>query len=176
MTPRLWIAAWGVLGVAATFVEAIARLGQRALSELSGDLSTVHWVVFVVATIVMTYGEGYRALHRRFAPAVVARALELAAHERTTWFVLAPLYAISLVGAPPRVIARSALGVAGIVACVVIVRELASPWRGIVDGAVAVALGWGLVALLARFASALAEVIASRRATPASVRRPREVG
>jgi hypothetical protein len=75
--------------------------------------------------------------------------------------VLAPLYAVSLIGAPARTLARAAVGVAMIVVCVLLVRELPAPWRGIVDGAVAVALTWGLVALIVCFcvpASALDEV------------------
>lgn len=35
------------------------------------------------------------------------------------------------------------------------VSALPSPWRGIIDGAVALALSWGLVALLVQLARAL---------------------
>lgn len=157
MRGRIWVAGWGVFGVAATFVEAILRLGARAREELAGDLTPTQWAVLVGLTIVLGYGEGYRALQRRFAPSVVARSLEAASRERIAWAVFAPLYALSLIGAPARTIVRSFAGVAAIVACVLVVRELAAPWRGIVDGAVCFALSWGLVALLACFASALAE-------------------
>lgn len=173
MRARTWIAAWGVLGVAATFVEAILRLGGRAVAELGGDVTPLQWVVFAVTTLVMVYGEGYRALQRRFAPSVVVRAFEAADRGRPLWAVLAPLYAIALVGAPPRVIARAALGVVLIVGCVLLVRELSAPWRGIVDGAVGLALTWGLVALVACFASALAVRVPGGAPTAAM---PREAG
>jgi len=42
-----------------------------------------------------------------------------------------------------------------IVASVVLVRAQPAPWRGIVDGAVAVAPSWGLVALAVQFIKAV---------------------
>jgi hypothetical protein len=167
---RTWIAAWGVLGIAVTFVEAIARLGHRAWSQLADDGTSGQWLVLAAATAGLTYVEGYRALQRRFAPSVVARSFEVATRGPPLWAVLAPLYAVSLVGAPPRVITRSALGVAAIVACVLVVRGLPAPARGIIDGAVAIALGWGLVALLACFVQAL--VRRARARSPATRRDP----
>lgn len=156
--PSIWIAGWGVLAVAATFVEAIARLGGRACRELSGDVTAGQWAALIVLTIMMAYVEGYRALQRRFVPSVVARAHEAARSQRHLWWILAPLYALSLVGAPSRTIARVLVGIAMIVICVLLVRELPTPWRGICDGAVAVALAWGLISLIACFAGTVGSV------------------
>jgi hypothetical protein len=156
MRRATWITVWAGLAIAATFVEAIARLTTRAWTELSQGLSAGQWVALAVLTVTMTYVEGYRALQRRFVPSVVARACE-AGRDSRRWTVLAPLYAISLVGVPPRVAVRSAVGIAMIVICVIVVRHLDAPWRGIVDAAVSSALAWGFVALVAGFVGAIGE-------------------
>ena len=152
---KLHVAAWAVGGVALTFVEAIARLGHRGWGAVETGLTGPQWLALVGATLVLGYFEGYRALHLRFAPDVVAHALELAAGPRTARSLLAPLYATSLLGAERGVIVRAWLAVAAIASSVVVVRGLPDPWRGIVDLAVASALAWGLVALLARFFGAV---------------------
>jgi hypothetical protein len=141
-------AVWGLFGVAATFVEAIYRLGARALEAIEQGLSPVQWATLALSTVTLVYFEGYRALQRRFAPRVVQRALAVGA-EPLRWKLLAPLYVLSLVGAPRKEFARGWLAVGLIVGAVFAVRAMAEPWRGIVDGAVACALSWGLVALLA---------------------------
>lgn len=146
---------WAVLGVALTFAEAILRLGTLAFSTLAGGLSTFQWGVLVSSTLGLTYVEGYRALQRRFAPALIARAATLDAR-RPQVVLLAPLYALSLLGADARSTARAYVGVALIVLAVVLVRALPSPWRGIADTAVAVALSWGLVTLLLQLRAFLA--------------------
>ncbi|HSD86159.1 MAG TPA: hypothetical protein VLB44_01545 [Kofleriaceae bacterium] len=167
MQRTTWIALWGVLAIAATFVDGIVRLGMRAYTEMSPGISAEQWVALALLTLMMTYVEGYRALQRRFVPSVVSRAWS--AGGRPLWAMLAPLYAVSLVGAPVRTIARSLSGMAMIVLCVVLVRQLPSPWRGIIDAAVACALGWGLVALLASCAFALAGTYQVRRGATAEV-------
>jgi hypothetical protein len=167
MQRTTWIALWGVLAIAGTFVDGIVRLGMRAYTEMSPGISAGQWIAFALLTLMMTYIEGYRALQRRFVPSVVTRAWKAGA--RPLWATLAPLYAVSLVGAPLRTIARSFLGISMIVLCVVLVRQLPSPWRGIIDAAVACALGWGLIALLASCASAVAGTYQVRRGATAEV-------
>lgn len=173
MQRTTWIALWAVLAIAATFVDGIVRLGMRAYAEMSPGISVGQWIAFALLTLMMTYVEGYRALQRRFVPSVVSRAC--AASSEPLWAVLAPLYAVSLVGAPPRTIARSFLGITMIVLCVVLVRQLPSPWRGIIDGAVACALSWGLFALLAASSSVLAGSRVRRGATTEVVPFTKEV-
>ena len=162
---RTWIFAWGTLGIGATFVEAIVRLAARAGAQLSGEVSPGQWLALAVLVVAMAYIEGYRALQRRFAPSVVARATEAADSGRTMWAILAPIYAISLIGAPGRTIARSAFGVVMIGVSVHLVRALPAPWRGIVDAAVAVALVWGLIALLSCFAATLRPAAMTQEST-----------
>ena len=57
---------------------------------------------------------------------------------------------MSLVGGPAKRIIRAWLGTAAIVVAVVAVRALPDPWRGVVDFAVAAALGWGLACIVRR--------------------------
>jgi hypothetical protein len=85
----------------------------------------------------------------------VARAIDLAGRPHTARSVLGPLYAASLISSDRGSVARAWAAVAAIAGSVAAVRTLPGPWRGIVDLAVAVALSWGLVALVARFAEAV---------------------
>lgn len=162
---HLGLAIWAVAGVAATLLDSIGRLTQRAVATL-GELDAAwQWGVLLALAAAFAYLEGYRALHRQFAPAVVARSLAVADAGRAWQRVLAPLYAMSLIGDRPRALARAWLIVAVIAGSVVAVRALPEPWRGIVDAAVAVALAIGLGSIAWRFACAV------RAPFAASVRR-----
>ncbi|HEX6242144.1 MAG TPA: hypothetical protein VFZ61_14640, partial [Polyangiales bacterium] len=110
----VWVAGWAVGGVVLTFAEAIYRLGLRAVETLRMELSPLAWAVFVVTSAAFAYGEGYRALQLRFAPRVIARAFAIDVRRKRD-VVLAPLYALSLLGAPARELARAYLAVALIV-------------------------------------------------------------
>lgn len=143
------VAAWAIIGVGITFVEAIARLGARGLETIAGGLAIHEWIVLAGLVSFFCYFEGYRGLQKRFAPLVVARSFALASEPRSTLIVvLAPLYAVALLDTDRRRVTRAWLGVAGIVIAVVLVRRLPAPWRGLVDAGVACALAWGLVAIV----------------------------
>ena len=135
-------------GVAAIFVEAIVQLGRRGVATMRAGLDPWEWVALVALSIAFLYGEGEQALARRWVPAVIARARAIDPATRFLHRALAPLYAMSLIGAPARVLVRAWTGVALIVMAVLIVRAMAEPWRGIVDFAVALALLRGLTAIL----------------------------
>ena len=135
--------------IALSLLEAVIRLGHRAAVTISHGLDLHGWSAFVLLTAVMAYAEGYRALHLRFVPHVITRADEAGRAGGFVAFVLAPLYAMSLVGAPIATKLRAWAGVTGIVTAMHVVRALPFPWRGIVDGAVAVALAFGLASLAA---------------------------
>ena len=94
------------------------------------------------------YGEGVRALARRWVPHMDRRARELGPDARGIHRALAPLYAMSLIGAPARVLLRAWIGVLLIAAAVFIVRAMPEPWRGIVDLSVAIALTIGLARMV----------------------------
>ena len=53
--------AWTLIGVGALFTSAVTRLGSRGVSTLSDGLSPGQWVVLVLFTSVMVYGEGVLA-------------------------------------------------------------------------------------------------------------------
>ena len=111
--------------------------------------------MLVLLTIAFVYGEGFRALDRRWVPRLIERALLLRDDQRLFVRLLAPLYGLSLVGAGRDDLIRGWLLTTGILGAVLIVRTLPDPWRGIVDFAVAAALAWGLVAILRRLPEAV---------------------
>jgi hypothetical protein len=157
---ELAITTWAVSGVGLFFVEAVARLGARTVRLLRGGLDTTGWVALVVVVALFCYGEGYRALQRRFVPHVIARAVAFGTTGSGCLPLLgAPLHAMSLVGASRRDLVRAWVGVGLIVMAIVVVRALPAPWRGIVDAGVTAALAWGLVAL----GRGLVRVLASAR-------------
>jgi hypothetical protein len=143
-TPAMW---WGVSGVALLFASAAYRLGERGIDTIAGGLSAPQWLVLAALTVVFVYGEGVRALERKYVPHVMRR-VELLRGERRTWYrLLAPLHALTLIGAARGLLLRAWAGTAAIAIAVVIVRSFPEPWRGITDFAVAAALAWGTWAL-----------------------------
>jgi hypothetical protein len=81
-------------------------------------------------------------------PWVLARTERLRGTVPRAYLVLAPLYAIGVIGPPGRSLLRAWTGVVAISAAVVIVSRFPDPWRGIVDLAVASALLWGVIVLI----------------------------
>jgi hypothetical protein len=158
-TPATWTgrvtASWAVLGVAAALFEGIFRLGARALGTIRSGLEPTEWVALASAVVLLVYLEGYCSLQRRFVPQLISRALSLPDARDVTSMLLAPLYALSLIGAERRRRARAWVGLTLILGAVLAVRALPDPWRGIVDAGVAAALAWGTAALLARFFRAI---------------------
>jgi hypothetical protein len=141
---------WGVSIVALTFVEAIYRLGVRAHTTLQTELDARDSFLLALSVALFAYAEGYRALHRRFVPHVIARAAELSASRPQSlrgWLV-APLYVLCLVQAGRRSQLRAWTSVVLIVLAVLLVRALPEPWRGIIDAGVAAALSFGLASLV----------------------------
>jgi hypothetical protein len=135
------------MGVAFVFGSAAWRLGERGVMTMRAGLGPWEWAALAGLTAVFVYGEGVRALQRKYIPFVLRRVTAVR-HEHIVHRVLAPLHAMALVGAPPGILARSWGGSLAIVIAVLIVRGFAEPWRGIVDFAVASALSWATVALI----------------------------
>jgi hypothetical protein len=141
-------ATWGILGVFVILGRAIAKVGVIALEASRGEPFTLAQTAFAVGWVgFMAYSEGYRGFQLRFAPRVVARAAALAREPTLLRSLLAPLFVIGyFAGTRRRLITAWGVTLA-IVGVVVVVRDLAQPWRGIVDGGVVVGLGWGTAAL-----------------------------
>lgn len=113
-------------------------------------LSPAEWVALLCLTIVFVYGEGIRAIERRWVPHFVERAREVRHAQSPLVRLLAPLYGLSLIAASRGELVRAWGGVAAIAGLVVLVQRFPHPWRGITDFAVAAALLWGLAAILRR--------------------------
>lgn len=142
------VTAWALTGVALLFGYAVVRLGVRGVQTIMAGLEMGEWVALIVLTALFVWGEGIRALQRRYMPFVIERARRLPRERPGLHYVLAPLYAMALVGARPGLVVKAWAGTAAIAGAVVLVAALPPPWRGIVDFAVAAALTWGLGALL----------------------------
>ncbi len=149
------MSAWTLIGVAGLFASAIYRLGTRGVAAIQAGLGWGEWSVLVLLTVAFVYGEGFRALDRRWVPGLVERAVLLRDDPRLFVRLLAPLYGLSLVGVGRDALIRGWLLTTAILGVVLIVGTLPDPWRGIVDFAVAAALSWGLVAILRRVPEAV---------------------
>jgi len=141
-------AAWALAGVALLFLFAVVRLGRRGMETLQAGLSPGEWVALLLLSVAFLYGEGRGALQRRWVPRLVRRASVLRKAGRLHHRLLAPLYGMSLIGAPAKSQVRAWLGTLAIVAAIMAVRIFPEPWRGITDLAVASALIWGLGAVV----------------------------
>ena len=137
---------WGLCGVVALLGSAIARLSPIAFDAFDDGALALHHYVFLAGWLAfMGYTEGYRGFQLGYSPRVVKRALELA-DERRPWLVaFAPVVVLGYVyGTRKRLIVSWTITCA-VVGLVVVVRQLAQPWRGLVDLGVVLGLGWGLV-------------------------------
>jgi hypothetical protein len=140
--------AWGVLGVAVLFAAAVLRLGARGVATVSAGLTGWEWLALAALTAVFVYGEGVRALQRKWVPWALGRLVALREERRTWYLLLAPLHAMAFIGAPAPTLARAWAGSVAIVFAVMIVSRFPDPWRGITDIAVASALAWATVVLV----------------------------
>lgn len=150
------IATWGIAGVAFLIVRALVALTPFAVEPiLSGGLGPGHWALLAVWVGTNAYAEGVVGFHRKFSPRTVDRALYLADHPTTWRVLLAPAFCMGLFAASRRtkIVAWVLLGL--IVILVVLVRQLAQPWRGIVDAGVVVGLSLGLASLVGLFVRAV---------------------
>lgn len=140
-------AVWGLTGVCALLGSALWRLGPIAVDALQQPLSTVQWVFVVGFVGFMAYAEGYKGFQKAFSPRVVVRADWLRTHATPLLTVLAPAVCMGLVHATRkrRIVSWSITTM--VVGLIVGVRQLPSPWRGLVDAGVVVGLTWGLVAI-----------------------------
>ncbi len=154
--PGMAAAVWGIIGFTALIGNAVHRLGPRALDTFRHvHLSAVQWGVASVWMLFMIYSEAYRGFHQQFAPRFAARALHLARTPRTIPVIIAPLFCMGLFFATKKRLIVSWCVTSGIVVLILGVRQLADPWRGIVDGGVVVGLILGTLSLYYWFARGL---------------------
>jgi hypothetical protein len=139
---------WGIVGVLVLLAEAMYRLTPKAIELRECPLSSSQWVALVGWVAFNAYSEGYRGFHQNFSPRVIVRAQHLAAHPRPLFVALAPLYCMGLIHATRRRLIVSWSLTIGIIVLVTLVRQLAQPWRGIVDAGVVVGLAIGSASIL----------------------------
>jgi hypothetical protein len=139
-------ALWGLAGVVALLGHAIYRLMPYALELIERTLQPIELAALIGWLAFNAYAEGYRAFHRMFSPRVVARARTLAA-AAWPYKLLAPIYCMGLVHATRKRLIVSWTVTLAIVGIVIVVRELAQPWRGIIDAGVVVGLAIGVVSI-----------------------------
>lgn len=141
------IAAWGIAGVIAILAKAIARLAPLAFQLVELELAAIELVALLVWIAWMAYAEGYKGFHKQFSPRVVARAVYLGHHPRAWLVALAPLFCMGLVHATRKRLVVSWILTLAIIALVIGVRQLAQPWRGIIDAGVVLGLALGITSI-----------------------------
>lgn len=147
---------WGFFGVVGLLASAVYRLWPQASALSDVALSPLHWCVLAVFVPFMAYSEGYRGFHLNFAPRVVARAAWLRRHASPQLLLLAPLFCMGFIHASRKRKVISFTVTMAIVTLVISVRQLAQPWRGIIDAGVVLGLALGVASLLYHFVRQLA--------------------
>lgn len=149
------IACWGVFGFVAIIAHALTRLTPFAIEPIEqGMMEPLHWAVAGAWIVFMLYSEAYKGFHLAFSPRLAARAMHLAENPRPLHAIFAPAYVMGLFHATRKRLIVSWCLLVGIVALVIAVKELAQPWRGIVDLGVVIGLFAGTLSVLWYFARA----------------------
>lgn len=138
---------WGLVGVALMLGKAVWKLTPYVVELRALPLSRFQWGALVVWALFMGWTEGYRGFHLRFCPRVAARARYLRDHPRPLHVLLAPLFCFGYFHATRRRQITSISISLGIVLIVLLVKQLAQPWRGILDVGVLVGLSMGILSL-----------------------------
>jgi len=150
------IASWGIAGVIAVVGRALVALTPIAMEPIrAGQLGSWQWIILVTWMATNAYAEGLVGFHRKFSPRTVDRAIYLGRNPTWGRVLLAPAFCIGLFHATRRVRIVSRSTVIGVILLVVTVRQLAQPWRGIIDAGVVVGLALGLLSLIYLFARAV---------------------
>lgn len=149
-------AVWGGAGVFALLGFAVYRLAPKAVEAFRGGLTAGQWTLVALVCLFMGYAEGYRGFQKQFSPRTAARIRYLRDFPSAARTVLAPLFCMGYFHATRRTrIVAFALPV-GIIVLVMLVHQLAQPWRGIIDAGVVLGLSWGMVSLAASIVQAFA--------------------
>jgi hypothetical protein len=153
---HLLVTVWGVGSVVAVLLHAIFGLTPIALEALDGfELTWWQWSITATWVVFMAYSEGYQGFHQSFSPRVVARAFHLAEEPRLHRILLAPAYCVGLFHARRRTLVVAWVVTLGVVALVLVVREIPQPWRGLIDLGVVIGLMLGTFSILVFFVRGL---------------------
>lgn len=146
---------WGVSGFVLLMGFALWRLTPLALESFAYEWRWYHVAVFVLNLVFMAWTEGYRGFQQAFSPRLAARCHYLLSRASWPQALLAPLVVMNFTHATRRRMIIAWTLTIGIVAVVLIYRQLPQPWRGILDAGVVLGLAWGLVATLSHVLRAL---------------------
>jgi iron complex transport system substrate-binding protein len=143
---------WGFLGVLFPLVQPAVVLSRKGWTNtVAAGMTPSQWIVCAAIVLAFAYGEGWRALARRWSPFIVGRLRSIDGASPLWMKLLAPAYALGLVGAGKRLLLFAWGGTFAILGAVAIVRAMPYPWRGMIDLGVACALTLGASALVVRF-------------------------
>ncbi|MFB9885672.1 hypothetical protein [Balneatrix alpica] len=142
---RALAAIWGIIGVSALLLFAIARLTPISLEAWHAPWQWQHWVTFWVFMLFMLYSEGYKGFQKAFSPRTAARAYYLS-QAATLWQgLLAPAFCMGYFHTTRKRQIISICITSMVIVLVLLFRLLPQPWRGILDAGVVAGLAWGLV-------------------------------
>lgn len=157
--PRsLFVQVWGAFGVVAYLgygVNKVIPIVQDGLSSIEAPWQSA---LLVATLFFFGYVEGYKGFQKGFSPRVVSRAWVVAEESNAAplWHkILAPAFCIGYFhGTKKRVITSWAVTIA-IFLVVIGVKQLANPYRAIIDAGVVVGLVWGILSIIALFVQSL---------------------
>ena len=160
---------WGLGGVVAILLGAVARLTPRAISAFSEPLGAGHYAFAAFWLVFMLYTEGYRGFQKRFSPTCVGRAFWLADNPSLLRLLLAPLFCMGFFhGTRKRLITSWAL-TSGVVLIVLVVHRLPQPARGLIDLGVVAGLTYGVATVLALIPTGGGDPMVPDSAAPSAV-------
>jgi len=139
---------WAIIGLLALLGFACWRLSAYTIESFSMPLNWLHWLVFIVWTLFMAHGEGYKGFQLKFSPRFAARCKYLLSNASWLQTVSAPLFCMAYFHAPKkRMVATFALTVM-IIVFIFTFRLIPQPWKGLLDFGVVFGLAWGMTSTL----------------------------
>lgn len=151
---------WGVIQVLCILANAIKRVMPIAIEPLiKKNLTPIQIILCIIWCTYMIYTEGYKTFQLKFSPLVVKRAFGLSKNLSVVNCLLAGPYSMGLFGATRKRIIISWAVTIGVFGLVKAVKQLAYPWRSIVDAGVVLGLSYGVIAMCIQAVRAMFGII-----------------
>ena len=141
-------AVWGIIGWVMILGYAIYRLSKPVLTLDMAHMRWFHWAIMLIFAAGLLYFKGYRLFQRGIAPRIGARARYLREHPRPLWLLLAPLFCMGYFHIIRRKQIVSIVMTTVMIMLIILVKQLPSPWRAVVDVGILSALSWGLLTIV----------------------------
>jgi len=152
------VQAWGAFGVCGYLGYGVAKVVPIVLDGLGAIEAGWQWALLAFTLLFFAYVEGYKGFQKGFSPRVVSRAWVVAEETPNAPFwhkILAPAFCIGYFHGTFKRVVTSWAVTSVIFAVVIGVKQLANPYRAIIDAGVIVGLVWGIASILALFAASL---------------------